>query len=357
MGGKNLNSLTYLIFPHNKIRMMHHINDIFLLSVCQRGEISNFQYLMHLNTLAGRSYNDLMQYPVFPWILADYDSEVIAGLTTKTRVFLDFIYSVMMLLLIRNSIWTIPRRSVIWPNPWVHRLMTDWGSTRRDTRTGKTQTVRLVFEGCFDKICLLFQFYQQKKLVCILWVFLMLEMPVVQVKPQHTTMAPTTRQPWLLHLTWSGWNLSHRFSSGFRSDPDFPYAHVLLVIYIFCSLKYLFNLKVGLLSMCVAWVSNHFSVCCLCLPGRSFWSGRQDVPQCTWSLVLCLQTQHGWRQRANTRVLLPAWVPAQLQQFWLGSVKWDPGKSQKFSFSLFIISILVFFFLLVFQVPNRMAPS
>lgn len=29
---------------------------------------------MNLNTLAGRSYNDLMQYPVFPWILADYAS-------------------------------------------------------------------------------------------------------------------------------------------------------------------------------------------------------------------------------------------------------------------------------------------
>ncbi|KAJ3211572.1 hypothetical protein HDU67_004427 [Dinochytrium kinnereticum] len=41
---------------------------------CQR-EISNFQYLIHLNTLAGRSYNDLTQYPVFPWILADYESE------------------------------------------------------------------------------------------------------------------------------------------------------------------------------------------------------------------------------------------------------------------------------------------
>lgn len=39
-----------------------------------RGELSNFQYLMHLNTLAGRSYNDLMQYPVFPWVLSDYDS-------------------------------------------------------------------------------------------------------------------------------------------------------------------------------------------------------------------------------------------------------------------------------------------
>ncbi|XP_019455527.1 PREDICTED: protein SPIRRIG-like [Lupinus angustifolius] len=41
----------------------------------QNGEISNFQYLMHLNTLAGRGYSDLTQYPVFPWILADYESD------------------------------------------------------------------------------------------------------------------------------------------------------------------------------------------------------------------------------------------------------------------------------------------
>lgn len=32
-------------------------------------EISNFDYLMRLNALAGRTYNDLSQYPVFPWIL------------------------------------------------------------------------------------------------------------------------------------------------------------------------------------------------------------------------------------------------------------------------------------------------
>ncbi|KAF2928095.1 BEACH domain-containing protein B isoform X2 [Oryza sativa Japonica Group] len=38
-------------------------------------EISNFEYLMILNTLAGRSYNDLTQYPVFPWVLTDYTSE------------------------------------------------------------------------------------------------------------------------------------------------------------------------------------------------------------------------------------------------------------------------------------------
>lgn len=42
-----------------------------------RGEISNFAYLICLNNLAGRTYNDLMQYPIFPWILADYHSETL----------------------------------------------------------------------------------------------------------------------------------------------------------------------------------------------------------------------------------------------------------------------------------------
>jgi len=41
----------------------------------QKGEISNFHYLMLVNTLAGRTFNDLTQYPVFPWVLADYTSE------------------------------------------------------------------------------------------------------------------------------------------------------------------------------------------------------------------------------------------------------------------------------------------
>lgn len=30
--------------------------------------------MMQLNTLAGRTFNDLNQYPVFPWVLADYTS-------------------------------------------------------------------------------------------------------------------------------------------------------------------------------------------------------------------------------------------------------------------------------------------
>eukprot|EP00850_Spirogloea_muscicola_P008241 SM000043S15869 [mRNA] locus=s43:763446:778532:+ [translate_table: standard] len=40
-----------------------------------RREISNFEYLMQLNTLAGRTYNDITQYPVFPWVIADYTSK------------------------------------------------------------------------------------------------------------------------------------------------------------------------------------------------------------------------------------------------------------------------------------------
>jgi beige protein homolog 1 len=41
----------------------------------QRGEMSNFHYLMLINTMAGRTFNDLTQYPIFPWVLADYTSD------------------------------------------------------------------------------------------------------------------------------------------------------------------------------------------------------------------------------------------------------------------------------------------
>lgn len=43
----------------------------------RRRLISNLEYLMRLNVIAGRSYNDITQYPVFPWIIQDYASEVL----------------------------------------------------------------------------------------------------------------------------------------------------------------------------------------------------------------------------------------------------------------------------------------
>jgi len=53
-----------------------------------RREISNFHYLMLINTMAGRTFNDLTQYPVFPWVLADYTSEELD--LTNPRTFRDF---------------------------------------------------------------------------------------------------------------------------------------------------------------------------------------------------------------------------------------------------------------------------
>jgi hypothetical protein len=46
-------------------------------SAWMKREISTFEYLMIVNRMAGRSYEDLGQYPVFPWILSDYTSETL----------------------------------------------------------------------------------------------------------------------------------------------------------------------------------------------------------------------------------------------------------------------------------------
>ena len=41
----------------------------------QNHNISSFEYIMWLNIFAGRSFNDLTQYPVFPWIITNYQSD------------------------------------------------------------------------------------------------------------------------------------------------------------------------------------------------------------------------------------------------------------------------------------------
>ncbi|XP_059025625.1 WD repeat- and FYVE domain-containing protein 4 isoform X3 [Mustela lutreola] len=59
-------------------------SDRTMLQRWQKRDISNFEYLMHLNTAAGRTYNDYMQYPVFPWVLADYTSQTLNLTNPKT---------------------------------------------------------------------------------------------------------------------------------------------------------------------------------------------------------------------------------------------------------------------------------
>lgn len=48
-----------------------------LTELWRKRKISNFEYLMALNRMAGRTFNDIAQYPVLPWILSDYSSEKI----------------------------------------------------------------------------------------------------------------------------------------------------------------------------------------------------------------------------------------------------------------------------------------
>ncbi|XP_029447209.1 protein FAN [Rhinatrema bivittatum] len=50
----------------------------------QKGHLSNYEYLLHLNNLADRSCNDLSQYPVFPWIIADYTSSELDLMNSET---------------------------------------------------------------------------------------------------------------------------------------------------------------------------------------------------------------------------------------------------------------------------------
>ena len=43
----------------------------------QNYELSTFNLIMYLNIFSNRSYNDLNQYPVFPWIITDFSSDVL----------------------------------------------------------------------------------------------------------------------------------------------------------------------------------------------------------------------------------------------------------------------------------------
>lgn len=48
--------------PNEIFKKYHNITEMW-----QNRKISNFDYLMFLNTISGRTFNDLTQYPVFPW--------------------------------------------------------------------------------------------------------------------------------------------------------------------------------------------------------------------------------------------------------------------------------------------------
>ncbi|XP_069036025.1 lysosomal-trafficking regulator isoform X2 [Lepisosteus oculatus] len=65
------------ILTSNLPNLLEYGNITALTHLWGSGQISNFEYLTHLNKHAGRSFSDLMQYPVFPFILSDYTSETL----------------------------------------------------------------------------------------------------------------------------------------------------------------------------------------------------------------------------------------------------------------------------------------
>ncbi|OMJ72146.1 hypothetical protein SteCoe_29484 [Stentor coeruleus] len=56
------------------------------------GKISTLEYLLALNKYAGRSFNDISQYPVFPWVIKDFSSSEIN--VDNPKIYRDFAYSI-----------------------------------------------------------------------------------------------------------------------------------------------------------------------------------------------------------------------------------------------------------------------
>ena len=72
----------YKQWPGTSVKRMLSDHDN-LTAMWQEGKLTNFDYLMYINVLAGRSMNDITQYPVFPWVLCDYKSETVPDLTDR----------------------------------------------------------------------------------------------------------------------------------------------------------------------------------------------------------------------------------------------------------------------------------
>jgi Beige/BEACH domain len=82
-----------LPFIHSLNPQIQHRNQSILeLSKYQerwvKGVISNAEYLLYLNFVGNRSFNDLTQYPVFPWVIADYKNDKIELDGSKNAQFL-----------------------------------------------------------------------------------------------------------------------------------------------------------------------------------------------------------------------------------------------------------------------------
>lgn len=63
----------------------------------REGHLTNWEYLTTLNKMAGRCYNDLMQYPVMPFVLADYTSTTLDLTDPQSYRLVRFVFCFIVL--------------------------------------------------------------------------------------------------------------------------------------------------------------------------------------------------------------------------------------------------------------------
>ena len=86
------------IFNNKKIKYslasILDINDIIDKSYDKwtNGHLDTYSYLMILNTISGRTYNDIAQYPVYPWVLSNYSTKELD--LNKPNSYRDFLYPI-----------------------------------------------------------------------------------------------------------------------------------------------------------------------------------------------------------------------------------------------------------------------
>lgn len=68
--------VVYNILKSNKL-IATSMNVQIFTRLWQQRQISTFDYLMHLNRLSGRTFNDIEHYPVMPWLLTNFDTDEI----------------------------------------------------------------------------------------------------------------------------------------------------------------------------------------------------------------------------------------------------------------------------------------
>ena len=93
---KGLNKFIFNII-NNKI-YQENINN--MLELFKKGKISNYEYILYLNKYSTRTYNDLSQYPIFPWLVFKHEKmnyifeEILKGEEDKINYLRDLKYPI-----------------------------------------------------------------------------------------------------------------------------------------------------------------------------------------------------------------------------------------------------------------------